>query len=160
MGSTPKNLLWVWHELLSHRWVIFRHLFWKKLTEVTAHRYTSIYLECFQRQAWNMGRWPPNSKQCSPWCCSGHGLLPSPLGVDFISQNSFVLPVPIKIVFRAHQPDFCVDLCSRSRWSKRQYHSGRKPPAPMTQDSSDNHQLLCEPWCETKASRQKALAIA
>ena len=83
MGSTQKHLLWIWHELLSHRWVIFRHLFWKKLTEVTAHQYTSIYLECLQRQTWNMGRWPPNSKRCSPWCCSGHGLLPSPLGVWF-----------------------------------------------------------------------------
>ena len=50
---------------------------------MTAHQYTSIYFERFQREAWNMGRWPPNSKQYSPWCCSGHGLLSSPLGVSF-----------------------------------------------------------------------------
>ena len=43
-----------------------------------------------------------------------------PWGFHFISQNSFVLSVPVKMVFRAHQTGFLrrVALCSRRRWSK------------------------------------------
>ena len=129
---------------------------WQKWQHMSTPVYTLNGFSV-KRETWVDGHQIPSSilHVVQDMVCCLH-----PWGFHFISQKSFVLSVPVKMVFRAHQPDFCVDLWSRRNWSKRQYYSGRKPPPPMTQDSSDNHQLLREPWCETKASRQKALAIA